>query len=129
MFGTFDQNQLQRGTQVYTEVCSACHGLKYVPFRSLTEPGGPGLTEEEVAPISSMNFIEVYDAVRSRIGARPRRTTISPRINLAENAPDLSLMAKARAGFHGPYGTRAQPALRGIGGPEYIASMLTGLHR
>ena len=30
-FGTFDQNQLQRGLQVYTEVCSACHGLKYVP--------------------------------------------------------------------------------------------------
>jgi hypothetical protein len=34
-FGRFDQNQLQRGLQVYTEVCSACHGLRYVPLRTL----------------------------------------------------------------------------------------------
>jgi ubiquinol-cytochrome c reductase cytochrome c1 subunit len=31
-FGTFDQAQLQRGLKVYTEVCSACHGLRYVPL-------------------------------------------------------------------------------------------------
>ena len=42
------------------------------------------------------------------------------------NAPDLSLMAKARAGFHGPYGLGINQFLRGIGGPEYIASLLTG---
>jgi cytochrome c1 len=47
-FGRFDQNQLQRGLQVYTEVCSACHGLRYVPLRTLSDEGGPGLTEEEV---------------------------------------------------------------------------------
>jgi hypothetical protein len=40
-FGRFDQNQLQRGLQVYTEVCSACHGLRYVPLRSLADEGGP----------------------------------------------------------------------------------------
>jgi cytochrome c1 len=60
-FGRFDQNQLQRGLQVYTEVCSACHGLRYVPLRTLSDEGGPGLTEEEVRAYIEMNFIEVYD--------------------------------------------------------------------
>ncbi len=43
-FGAFDQIQLQRGLQIYTEVCSACHGLRYVPLRTLSEPDGPGLS-------------------------------------------------------------------------------------
>ncbi|MEM8658771.1 MAG: cytochrome c1, partial [Pseudomonadota bacterium] len=33
-FGSFDQDQLQRGLQVYTEVCAGCHGLQYVAFRT-----------------------------------------------------------------------------------------------
>lgn len=41
-------------------------------------------------------------------------------------APDLSLMAKARAGFHGPYGTGMNQLFRGMGGPEYIHAILTG---
>ena len=40
-FGTFDQNQLQRGFKVYAEVCSACHGMKLLSFRNLGEQGGP----------------------------------------------------------------------------------------
>src|SRR5262245_45136204 len=40
-FGTFDQNQLQRGAKVFAEVCSSCHGLKLLSFRNLGEPGGP----------------------------------------------------------------------------------------
>nr|MCU0901046.1 cytochrome c1 [Cypionkella sp.] len=47
-FGSFDQNQLQRGLQVYTEVCAACHGLKFVPIRSLADEGGPALPEDQV---------------------------------------------------------------------------------
>ena len=42
------------------------------------------------------------------------------------NAPDLSLMAKARAGFHGPYGTGINQFFKGIGGPEYIVALLDG---
>ena len=42
-FGAYDQFQLQRGLQVYTEVCSACHGMKFVPIRSLADEGGPQL--------------------------------------------------------------------------------------
>jgi len=44
----------------------------------------------------------------------------------AMGAPDLSVMAKARAGFHGPYGLGINQLMKGIGGPEYIASLLTG---
>jgi ubiquinol-cytochrome c reductase cytochrome c1 subunit len=42
--------------------------------------------------------------------------------------PDLSLIAKARAGFHGPYGTGINQMFRGIGGPEYLYSLMMGYH-
>jgi ubiquinol-cytochrome c reductase cytochrome c1 subunit len=47
-FGKYDQEQLRRGLKVYTEVCAACHGLRYVPLRTLSDPGGPEYTEDEV---------------------------------------------------------------------------------
>jgi len=47
-FGKFDQFQLQRGLQVYTEVCAACHGLQYVYFRNLHDEGGPGLPNDQI---------------------------------------------------------------------------------
>ncbi len=122
-FGRFDQNQLQRGLQVYTEVCAACHGLQYVPLRTLSDEGGPGLTEEEVRAYIEMNFIEVYDAsIDDWRSATPNDHF--PGSSL-ENAPDLSLMTKARAGFSGPYGLGLNPLFRGMGGPEYLASLLT----
>ncbi|MGP1357864.1 cytochrome c1 [Roseicyclus sp.] len=122
-FGRFDQNQLQRGLQVYTEVCAACHGLQYVPLRTLADEDGPGLTEEEVRAYIEMNFIEVYDEeLQDWRAATPNDHF--PRSSL-ENAPDLSLMTKARAGFTGPYGLALNPLFRGMGGPEYVASLLT----
>lgn len=122
-FGRFDQAQLQRGLQVYTQICSACHGMRYVPLRSLTAHDGPGLTEEEVRAYIDQNFIEVYDPeIQDWRAATPNDHF--PMSSL-ENAPDLSLMAKARAGFHGPYGLGISPLINGMGGPEYIASLLT----
>ncbi|MCT4684524.1 MAG: cytochrome c1, partial [Roseicyclus sp.] len=95
-FGTFDQNQLQRGLQVYTQVCAACHGLRYVPIRTLSDEGGPGLSEEEVRAYIEQNFIEVYDPdLQDWRAATPNDNF--PMSSL-ENAPDLSLMTKARAG-------------------------------
>ena len=52
-FGKFDRAQLQRGFQVYKEVCAACHGLKYVAFRNLAQPGGPGFTEAQARVIAA----------------------------------------------------------------------------
>lgn len=120
-FGRYDANQLQRGLQVFTEVCSGCHGLKYVPLRSLGDPGGPGLAAAEVRAYAAL--LEIEDPATGEF--RPRQPTDSFPGSSLENAPDLSLMAKARVGFEGPYGLLVNPFLRGIGGPEYIASLLT----
>jgi len=121
-FGSYDQMQLQRGLQVYTEVCAACHGLQYVPFRTLGDEGGPALPADQVRAYAE--FYEVWDPVLQDFRtATP--TDHFPQSGL-ENAPDLSLMAKARAGFSGPYGTGLNQLFRGMGGPEYIASLLVG---
>jgi len=117
-FGKFDQAQLQRGFQIYTEVCSACHGLKHVAFRDLADLG---YTDAQVRAYASE--IEVFDAELDDFrGALP--TDHFPESGL-DNAPDLSLMAKARAGFHGPYGLGINQMLKGMGGPEYIVAILT----
>ena len=125
-FGSFDQNQLQRGLQVYTEICAACHGLRYVPIRTLGDEGGPGLPEDQVRAYAE--FIEVWDPTLND-GEGDFRTA-TPNDNFphitAAGAPDLSLMAKARAGFHGPYGLGINQLFKGMGGAEYIASLLTG---
>lgn len=125
-FGTFDRNQLQRGLQVYTEVCSACHGLKLVALRTLGDKGGPDLsTETENDQVRAYAAaIEVTDAETGE--ARPAIPADHFPGSQLEGAPDLSVMAKARKGFSGPYGLGINQMLHGIGGPEYIASLLTG---
>lgn len=130
-FGTYDQNQLQRGLQIYTEVCAGCHGLKFVPLRTLSDEGGPGIPEDQVRAYASELAVldeganmHLYDAAEGELRA------LTPNDNFPANdslgAPDLSLMAKARAGFHGPYGLGINQFLKGIGGPEYIVGILTG---
>ncbi|MEO1919322.1 MAG: cytochrome c1 [Paracoccaceae bacterium] len=121
-FGSFDQHQLQRGLQVYTEVCSACHGLQYVSFRTLGDEGGPELEAEQVKAYAAQ--FEVYDAVLDEDRAA-KPADMFPMSGF-DGAPDLSLMAKARAGFHGPYGLGINQVIKGMGGPEYIASILSG---
>lgn len=122
-FGTYDQAQLQRGLKIYTEVCSACHGLRYVPIRTLGSEDGPGIPEDQVRAYAEQNF-EVFDEELDDY--RPARPTDHFPANTSLGAPDLSLMAKARAGFHGPYGTGLNQLVNGMGGAEYIASLLTG---
>ena len=121
-FGTFDQNQLQRGLKVYTEVCSACHGMKYVPLRTLGDEGGPNLPMDQVRAYSER--FEVFDEELDDF--RPAKPTDHFPMSNDPNAPDLSLMAKARAGFSGPQGTGLAQLFKGMGGPEYIYSLLTG---
>ncbi len=107
-FGTYDQASLQRGYQVYREVCSACHSMRLVSFRHLTDLG------YNDAQIKA--FAAEYDIVdgpddEGEMFERPRRPSDpfpSPYAN--DNAaratnngalpPDMSLLAKARA--HGP---------------------------
>lgn len=125
-FGSFDQNQLQRGLQIYTEVCAGCHGLRYVPIRTLADEGGPHLPSDQVRAYAE--FFEVWDPTLNDGQGDYRTATPNdkfPHVTSA-SAPDLSLMAKGRAGFHGPYGLGLNQFFKGMGGPEYIVSILTG---
>lgn len=122
-FGSFDMDQLQRGFQVYTEVCSGCHGLRYVSFRDLR---ALGYSDKEVRAYAK-DFTYPDDGLDAEEGAeREGLPTDKFPEGTFKGAPDLSLMAKARAGFHGPYGTGINQLLKGMGGPEYIYSLLTG---
>lgn len=105
-FGKFDRQQVQRGFQVYKEVCAACHSLKYVAFRDLQQIG---YSEAEVKAIANQWVIE-QPSVNPETGEAATRKNLpsdhfpSPFANevaaRAANAnalpPDLSLMAKAR---------------------------------
>ncbi len=119
-FGTFDRAELQRGYQVYTEVCSACHSMKYLSYRNLSEPGGPEFSEEQ-AKIIAMQF-EVTDGPNSDgdMYTRPARLSdsfVEPyaneqaarALNGGAYPPDMSVLVKARKG-----------------GANYIYSVLLG---
>ncbi len=124
-WGTYDQNQLQRGLKVYTEVCSACHGIQHVAFRDLATPGGPEFSEDQVRAYADQ--FEVWDPELFDGEGDFRPATFPDKFpaNNAVGAPDLSLMAKSRAGFHGPLNTGINQIVKGMGGPEYIASLFT----
>lgn len=123
-FGTYDRNQLQRGLQVYTQVCSSCHGLEKVAFRNLSDPNGPELPEDQMRAYAEM--YEIWDPE-----LRDWRTASGPDKfpeSQFEGAPDLSLMAKSRVGFSGPYGLGINQLVNGMGGAEYIASFTNGFN-
>ncbi len=108
IFGTFDQAQLQRGFQVYREVCSACHRLS-IPFRALGEPGGPDYSAAQVQTLAA-SYEVVNDEpnekgeIVKRAGA-PSDVFPPPDSFPNEQAaaasfgkapPDMALLAKAR---------------------------------
>ncbi|MBC6443002.1 MAG: cytochrome c1 [Rhodobacteraceae bacterium] len=121
--GTYDQMQLQRGLQVYTEVCSGCHGLRQVAFRTLTDLG---YSPDQVKTYASR--IEIWDPelLDGEGDFRPAAPADHFPAVTSAGAPDLSMMAKARAGFHGPYGLGLNQLWYGMGGPEYIVALLDG---
>ena len=104
VFGTFDRAQLQRGWQVYAEVCAACHGLDYIAFRNLA---AIGFTEDQVKAIAADYDVEdgpdEYGDMYDR-PARPSDYFPAPFPNEAAARysnngampPDLSLIIKAR---------------------------------
>ena len=119
-FGKFDRSSLQRGYQVYQEVCASCHSLKYVSYRNLSEPGGPEFTKEEVKAIAAS--FEIIDGPNSdgEMFTRPGRISdklVMPYKNEEEAKvanggaypPDMSVLVKARKG-----------------GADYVYSVLLG---
>lgn len=119
-FGKFDRASLQRGYQVYTEVCAACHSMKYLSYRNLVETGGPEFSVEQGKIIASQ--FEVTDGPNNdgEMFTRPARLSdkfVGPYANeqaaTAANGgaypPDMSVLVKAREG-----------------GADYIYSILMG---
>ena len=109
LFGKFDRGALQRGYQVYTEVCASCHSMKYVSYRNLAEKGGPEFTEEQAKAIASS--FEVTDGPNAdgEMFTRPGKLSdkfVMPYENVkaaqAANGgaypPDMSVLVKARGG-------------------------------
>jgi ubiquinol-cytochrome c reductase cytochrome c1 subunit len=107
-FGTYDQEQLQRGFKVYREVCSTCHRLS-IPFRTLAEPGGPGFSEGQVKALAAT--YQITNDTPNDKGEIFKRPGIPsddfPPPEAYPNAeaaaatfgkapPDMSLLAKAR---------------------------------
>ena len=120
LFGKFDRASLQRGFQVYTEVCASCHSMKYVSYRNLAEKGGPEFTEAQAKAIAAS--FEVTDGPNAdgEMFTRPGKLSdkfVMPYENVkaaqAANGgaypPDMSVLVKARGG-----------------GVDYIYSLLQG---
>jgi len=120
LFGKFDRGSLQRGYQVYTEVCSSCHSMKYMSYRNLGEKGGPEFSEAEVKAIAAS--FEVIDGPNADGEMFERSARLSDKfvmpyenVKAAEAAnggaypPDMSVLVKARGG-----------------GVDYIYSLLLG---
>ncbi len=137
-FGTFDQAQLQRGYQVYKEVCSACHSMNLVAFRNLADRDGPHFTTEEVRALAAGYQITAGPNDKGEMFERagvPSDTFPAPFPNAEAAAdanggaapPDLSVIAKARGISRGlwwgllNFFTAYQEA-----GPDYIHALLTG---
>jgi cytochrome c1 len=128
-FGTYDRGALQRGFQVYKEVCSSCHALNHIAFRNLSDEGGPGFNEAQVKAIAAGYKIpadpndkgDIFDDKGQRLTRAgipadyfpaPFPNEQAARANNGGNLPpDLSLVVKAREG-----------------GAHYVYSFLTGFH-
>ena len=108
-FGKWDMQQLQRGYQVYKEVCAACHSIQYVAFRNLEQLG---YNEAEVKAEAKQFNIAQFNKATNEVVTRPGLPTDQfPAVPYfgAGHPPDLSLITKARKD-----------------GSNYVYSLLTG---
>ena len=112
-FGKFDKAQLQRGLQIYREVCSSCHSLNYIAFRNLGQDGALGYSEDQIKSLAAEYEVEDgpnADGDMFTRAGKPFDHFPSPFPNVEAAAaanggkapPDLSLIAKARAASTGP---------------------------
>ena len=120
LFGKFDRAALQRGYQVYTEVCASCHSMKYLSYRNLAEKGGPEFSEAQAKAIAASFEVKDGPNADGDMFTRPGKLSdkfVMPYENVkaaqAANGgaypPDMSVLVKARGG-----------------GVDYIYSLLQG---
>ena len=120
LFGKFDRGSLQRGYQVYSEVCASCHSMKYLSYRNLSEKGGPEFSVEQAKAIAASFEITDGPNADGEMFTRPGKLSdkfLMPYANDKEAQaanggaypPDMSVLAKARSG-----------------GADYLYSILLG---
>jgi len=120
LFGKFDRGSLQRGYQVYSEVCAGCHSMKYLSYRNLSEKGGPEFSVEQAKAIAAS--FEITDGPNADGEMFTRSGKLSDKFvmpyenekaaqaaNGGAYPPDMSVLAKARSG-----------------GADYLYSILLG---
>ncbi len=120
MFGTFDRTSIQRGFQVYKEVCAACHSLNLISFRNLKEIGFTEAEAKEIAKTYSINdgpndageMFERPGILSDRIPGPYANEKAARASNNGAYPPDLSLIIKAREN-----------------GANYVFSLLTGFNQ
>ena len=119
-FGIYERASLQRGYQVYTEVCSGCHSMDLLSYRNLIEEGGPEFSKEQAKAMAAMFEVEdgpnedgemyMRPAILSDYFVSPWENKQQARVaNGGAYPPDLSVIVKAREG-----------------GADYIYSLLIG---
>jgi ubiquinol-cytochrome c reductase cytochrome c1 subunit len=134
-FGTYDRAQLQRGLKVYKEVCSACHSMELVAFRSL---GALGYSDAQVRAFAAEYTVQDGPNADGEMFERPaiasdRFPSPFPNVQAAATAnngaapPDFSLIAKARGVERGfPTFVLDIFTQYAENGPDYIHALLTG---
>lgn len=143
--GQYNTQQLQRGFQVYQQVCAACHSLNRVRFRNLTEPGGPQFPVEAVKALAASwpyTIAKKFDTEGKLIERLPTMAdpVIGPykseeEAREAQNdrvPPDLSLITSARSvENHAPWYLHVPQMAWDIvtgyqeGGADYLTALLT----
>jgi len=132
IFGTFDRGAVQRGFQIYNQVCANCHSMDLLYYRDLGPDGpggGIGFTEPEVAAIAAQKQVDDGPNDQGDMFKRPGKAQDGfppafPNIQTARAAnggaapPDLSVIVKARG--------KGLEYLWGGGGPDYVYGILTG---
>ncbi|MGI9423681.1 MAG: cytochrome c1, partial [Hyphomicrobiaceae bacterium] len=142
--GHYDKNQLQRGFQIYREVCSTCHALNRIAFRNLVQPGGPEFPSDAVEALAGEYEVDDLPDDEGEVNKRPAKLADrfpplfanDQEARSAHNGavpPDLSIIAKARnVAYVGPWYLHPFAMLMDMvngyqeGGADYLVALLTG---
>ncbi len=145
--GHFDRAQLQRGFQVYKEVCANCHGVKRLNFRNLAQPGGPQFAEGGVKSLAATYKVDDGPNDDGKMFQRPGKPSDAipgpfkndQEARSAQNGalpPDLSLITKARGAVNeAPFYLTPFVWIKDIvsgyqeGGADYVFAILTGYEK
>ena len=120
VFGTFDRASLQRGYQVYQDVCSGCHSVQHLSYRNLSEEGGPEFLLEEAKAIAAQFEIKDGPNEDGEMFTRPGRLSDK----FANPFPNAKAAAAANDGAYPPDMSVLVKARKG--GADYIYSLLMG---